>query len=121
MDNMTMRGMVDDKADSPLSTCMNMLALGALSGSHSYRPESAWDAVCRMRDTVVTSDLSTRMETPVRGPRMVSLVWLWYQVTVLGEEMVQEMMQVRFTMLEVSRNISGPPRKVVSGSAECLL
>ena len=74
-----------------------------------------------MRDTVVTSDLSTMMDTPVRGPRIVSLVWLWYQVTVLGEETVQEMTQVRFTMLEVSRNISGPPMKVVSGSVAGLL
>ena len=74
-----------------------------------------------MRDTVVTSDLSTMRDTPVRGPRIVSLVWLWYQVTVVGEETVQEMTQVRFTMLEVSRNISGPPMKVVSGSVAGLL
>ena len=98
-----------------------MLALGALSGWHSYRPESSSEAVCRISDTVVTSDLSTMMETPVRGPRIVSLVWFWNQVTVPGEETVQEMTHVRFTMLEVSRNISGPPRKVVSGSGKFYL
>ena len=75
------------------------------------------DAVCNIRETVVvTSDLSTMMETPLRGPRIEISVWLWYQVTLLGEERVQDITQVRFTMLEVSRYISGPPRKVVLGS-----
>ena len=51
------------------------------------------DALCRISETVVTtSDLSTMMER------------------------VQEIKQVRFTMLEVSRYISGPSRSTVSGS-----
>ena len=95
---------------------MTKLALGALSGWHSYSPESATEAVCNISETVVTSDLSTMIETPVRGPLIVSLVWLWYQVTVVGEERVQDITQVRFTMLEVSRYSSGPPRNVVLGS-----
>ena len=95
---------------------MTKLAFGALSGWHSYSPESATEAVCKIRETVVTSDLSTMIDTPVLGPLIVSFVWLWYQVTVLGEERVQDITQVRFTMLEVSRYISGPPRKVVLGS-----
>ena len=93
---------------------MTKLALGALSGWHSYSPESATEAVCNISETVVTSDLSTMIETPVRGPLIVSLVW--YQVTVVGEERVEDITQVRFTMLEVSRYSSGPPRNFVLGS-----
>ena len=79
---------------------MTKLAFGALSGWHSYSPESATETVCKISETVVTSDLSTMMDASVRSPRIVSLVWLWYQVTVLGEERIQEITQVRFTMLE---------------------
>jgi hypothetical protein len=57
----------------------------------------------------------TMMETPLQGPWIESLVWLWYQATVRGEERVQDIRQVRFTMLVVSRYISGPPIKVILG------